>query len=307
MNISIDHHILPKFYLSGFTNSEGKLAIFDHLRKRSKGFYSPSTHFFEKGRNWVELNGKNTDIPEKLYSRIDSETARIFKKIQSCLGVPKLSAYEMNGLQFFLSTLFWRNPQSDAHYNAIYKNTRFIKRFLSAIDPKTGDLMTKGLPESILKDDNIVQKLFRPLAGPMSFEFSDQDYKNWKISYSASGDLICSDNPFFFVKPPKQDIFDAEFIFPLTKNHLLIKVFKFREPNDLPGYIVGLIQLALFSQAKKYSACPTKETLNILSKVPENYSLDFLRDQIFGTLSLNHHNPFDSFLKFDLPKNVTNL
>jgi hypothetical protein len=284
VKISRKHHILPIFYLKGFTNDEGKLAVYDkESQVIGKDLHYPSTKFFAWNRNSVEMNGKLKDFPEKAYSLIDTHTSKILKKIQDTRGIPRLSTYEMQGLQFFVSDLFWRNPKNDLHYEETFKNTRFIKKFFSAIDAKTGERLAKDIPQDYLANEDFLMKAFKPLAGPLSFEQSQEDFTNWRICYNSTGNYICSDNPLLFANTPHpKDIFDSAFVFPLTKHHLLLRWVDGEPPAEFQGDILGLIQLALYLQAKRYCASSTKETLQLISHVPENYSVNFLKDQIFG-------------------------
>src|ERR1700726_3971603 len=283
MNTSSRHHYLPKFYLQGFTNENGSFAVYDCVKELIETDYRYlKSYFFEWDGNSVDINGKLESFPEDVYKRIDNETAKIFKKIREVKGIPRLSPYEMQGLQFFVSDLFWRNPQNDSHYEQTFKNTRFLKKFLSAIDSNTGELLSKNIPKYILQNEDVLMKSLRPLAGPASFEQSQPDFIHLRISYSSIENFICSDNPFLMANGQAKDIFDSEFLFPLTKNHLLIKSFEPKQVKEFPGYISGFVQLALFLQSKKYCASSTIETLKLLGDVEKNYSVDYLKDRIFG-------------------------
>ncbi len=280
--MSTRHHILPQFYLKGFTNNDGKFAVYDCEQKRiKKGYHVPKSHFYIENRNTVEIFGQSSDFPEKVYAKIDSETSKIFKKIQGYKGVPKLSVYEMAGLQFFLSDLFWRNPINDEQY-ANSLNTPFLRQLFRAVDPLTGEEKARGLPKEVVDDKKLLQS-FRPIAGALSFDASEKtDYHNWRIGYHPYGGFICSDNPFVMGKENAKDIFDTAFAFPLTKHHVLVR--SFQAFGSLPASIMAYVQIAIFKQGVQFCAGPNKEFLNLLLNDPTYYSIDFLKDHIFGFL-----------------------
>lgn len=281
--MSTRHHILPKFYLKGFTNEEGTFAVYNCEEKKiKKGFHSPKSHFYIENRNTVKINGISDDFPERVYSLIDSETSKIFQKIQETNGVPKLTTYEMAGLQFFLSDMFWRNPANDGLLERSF-NTPFIRQLFFSTDPDTGHKIASGIPKEIVDDKNLMQS-FRPMLGALSFETSTTtDYQNWRIGYHPYGGFICSDNPFILENDKAKDVFDTAFVFPLTKNHILIRSFNVFGP--LPAPIMAYIQIALFQQGVKFCAGPKREFFNLLIDDPSYYSMDFLKDHIFGFLA----------------------
>src|ERR1700761_8388157 len=117
MNRSRRHHFLPEFYLKGFTNTQGKFAVYDVQRGSiKKNWYAPKSHFFVFDHNSMEINGFLTDVPEQAFSIIDSRMSAVFNKLQGYPGVPKLTVDEMVGLWYFLSNLFWRNPENDSRF-----------------------------------------------------------------------------------------------------------------------------------------------------------------------------------------------
>jgi hypothetical protein len=285
MDVSVKHHYLPEFYLKGFTNRDGTFAIYDKIKNRiKKRLFYPSTHFFDHHRNSVILNGQITDFPEKGYALIDSKTSKIFQKIQDCEGVPTLSPYEMQGLQFFVSDIFWRNPDNDRHFKNPSLYTAFIKEFFKTRDPITGESISAQIPKEIFEDESFIMNAFRPLAGPISFEQSHDAFDKWQIGYNPAENFICSDNPLILKNPDIMDIFHSDFVFPLSKNHMLIHSDQLKKPIKNVGEGLVAIQLALFFQSKKYCAGSTKTILELLMSVPRNENgVNFLKNQIFGS------------------------
>lgn len=279
MNISRRHHYLPEFYLKGFTNSQGLFAVYSVPKNRIKrNLQPPSSHFFVKDRNSMRLNGAMTDIPERAYSIVDNRMAGIFQKLQACQGVPKLSVHEMTGLYHFLSNLFWRNPAADAQFEKTVDLSNVRNLF-----SQTFRQASTGLPEPVLDDKDLIS-LMRPLAGTISIEKSKaQNFRDWGILYNPKGVFICSDRP--FIARDTSNIFGSDFIVPLTKHHLLIKT---AQPIPrVPPIIAYFIQLALVQQAKDYCASPDRELIQAILDDPSYYTMELLRDAIFGFIASN--------------------
>lgn len=262
MNISRKHHILPEFYLKGFTNEKEQLAIFKAKERRiKKGWHSPSSHFFVNDRNTVQFNGIMLDVPEQAFSMLDGRMALIFKKIQECHGVPKLSVHEMTGIYYFLSNLFWRSPDADGQFEKAV-NIQAVRSLFSS---------------PVMSDKDLIN-FIRPMAGTWCVEQSGtQNFKDWKIVYNPNGAFVCSDRP--FMARVKKDIFGSDFIVPLTKHHLLIKcACSF---THIPAQFLLFVQCLLIQQAREYCAAADKQLFEAMLNDPSYYSIEFFRDMIF--------------------------
>jgi len=266
MNISHRHHFLPEFYLKGFTNETGFFAIYNVQKKRiKKGWHPPSSHFFKRDRNTIELNGLQVDIPEKAYSILDNRMSEIFGKIQGCQGVPKLTVHEMIGLYYFLSNLFWRNPDNDSRFEKTIDVVEARNTFSSLTRQLIPDFT-----EFHLTDKDLIN-FMRPLAGTQYLENSKgQDFKEWRILYSPNGQFICSDRP--LIALDRNDIFNSPFVVPLTKYHLLIKSSK--PILTVPAKVIVAIQLALVQHAEEFCAGPDKELFKAITNDPSYYSIE---------------------------------
>jgi hypothetical protein len=283
MSTSHRHHFLPEFYLKGFTNAQGVFAVYN-VQKRSikKNWYSPKSHFFVSDHNSMEINGILTDIPEQAFSIMDRRMSVIFQKLQGYTGVPKLTVDEMVGLWHFLSNLFWRSPGNDAVFEKNLDITD-ARTQISLLSAQTRREMA-GFPDVTLSDKDVT-RFMRPLAGSQSVQNSTgQNFKEWKILYSPNGEFICGDRP--FIAQDENDLFKSSFVVPLTKHHLLIKC-----PHNhasIPAQVIYCIQLALIQQANEFCAGPDKALFEARIKDPSFYSIEFLKDIIFGFLLQNH-------------------
>lgn len=127
---SSNHHYIPQFFLNGFTNPSGQFYIYDKQRNviKDKSFY-PSTHFFQKNRNTIMVNGDSDDAPEQLYGLFENKDKLIVKFIQEQIGSPHLSTQQLVELQHFLSNLFFRLPVLDKTYKRYMENPGFLGDF----------------------------------------------------------------------------------------------------------------------------------------------------------------------------------
>jgi len=283
MSTSHRHHFLPEFYLKGFTNAQGMFAVYNAQKQSiKKNWHSPKSHFFVPDHNSMEVNGLSTDVPEQAFSIIDRRMSVIFQKLHGYAGVPKLTVSEMVGLWYFLSNLFWRNPGNDTKFE---KDLDIIKARtqVSLFSAETRREIA-GFPDLTFSDKDLI-RFMRPLAGSQSVQKSaGQNFRHWKILYSSSGQFICGDRP--FIAQDENNLFESSFVVPLTKHHLLIKCPY--NHSSIPAQVIQCILLALIQQANEFCAGPDKALFEARIKDPSYYSIEFLKDIIFGFLLDNH-------------------
>ena len=115
-SISWRHHFIPQFYLDGFTTN-GKFKIYDVRNKRfiqnGKDF-SPKSYFYEMNGNLLVNDKEADDTLEYKFGKIDDEIAKIFKRINISTSEESfnLSDDDIVKLQYFVSVMYWRNPQN---------------------------------------------------------------------------------------------------------------------------------------------------------------------------------------------------
>jgi hypothetical protein len=283
MRTSHRHHFLPEFYLKGFTNAQGMFAVYN-VQKRSikKGWHAPKSHFYVPDHNSMKVNGILMDIPEQAFSIMDHRMSVIFQKLQGCAGVPKMTVDEMVGLWYFLSNLFWRNPGNDVRFEKTLDIAE-ARSQLFILNTQTQREVV-GLPNLSLSDEDVI-RFMRPLAGSQSVQKSKgQNFRHWKILYWPTGQFICGDRP--FVAQDDNNPLESSFVVPLTKHHLLIKCSV--NQASIPAQVIYCIQLALIQQANEFCASPDKALFDARIKDPSFYSIEFLKDNIFGFL-LEHN------------------
>lgn len=283
MSISTRHHYLPQFYLRGFVDGNGTFSVYDYIHKKIKSKrYFPSTHFFDS-RNLTEVNDVVTDIPEKLYAKIDEKHSSLIKQIQKEKGVLNLSVDEVLELQEFVSSIFWRIPENDSYYLQEYKDNPKFTENLAIVSKSTGEVDSE-ITEELVHTDAFMKsiKSMMPIILMYFHSNNNKDLDNWQFCYNPLGDYICTDNPFIFRKDKPKDIFDSEFIFPISRHHLLIRTFNNIDRKEIPAPIMSLIQLLLFENGKKYCASADIERLKLI--IEEHKNLVMTNDNLFSIL-----------------------
>ena len=285
MTTSSNHHYLPEFYLKGFVNERGQFSIFDYNKSSiKKGEYFPSTHFFEKHRNSVEtVEGKN-DFPEKYYAAKDERYSKLFKIIQSSKSAPDLTDEQLLTLQDFASNLFWRIPKNDDLYEKEFYNNPLITKVWVIKDRTTGEIVNDDVTKQI-KSSEAFKKSVRTTASDFMFmAHNAEDLHNWRVTYSHTCYHLCPDNPLILRDINAKNVFQTEFILPLTQNHLLIRTFRNITKTSLQAVFNLWVDTVLFRQGTLYCACSRKDFLNAIHLMSTQIDDKVLRKKIFETL-----------------------
>jgi hypothetical protein len=105
-NNPVRQHYIPKFYLKGFADEDGKIHLFDRARKSFRAT-SPDDLSVIKDYYTVLANGvKRYDVEKKL-SDIESAAKPVLDKLVQCTP---LTTEELNHLHYFLAVQSLRGP-----------------------------------------------------------------------------------------------------------------------------------------------------------------------------------------------------
>jgi len=105
------HHVIPQLYLSGFTDSGEKNGLlYAHDLRELKTFRAkPSNVAFEKDFYRIDAPGVDIDEIERIFWELETEAARVFKKIIQIQMLPaKRKDYAI--LMRFMAQLVMRRP-----------------------------------------------------------------------------------------------------------------------------------------------------------------------------------------------------
>jgi hypothetical protein len=282
MGQSNKHHYLPIFYLKGFTNEHNQFAIHDKKRTvLKKGMFYPASHFYENERNTIEANGLKGDILEEVYSTKDNIHSKLLRLFQNSAGIPDLLSDQLIAFQGFLSLLFWRLPETDILYLKEYQRNHDIRRVIRFIDEKTNEEIVDDKTIAAYEDPAMIKFMRSHVSDVSLLSTNKLDLNKWRIAYTTSGFKLCSDMPFIFRKEIPNGIFDCEFIFPITKHHLMVKTAHLLEIKEMGPEMSLKIDMLIFMQAKKYCCCARRDYLEVISIFSKRFCYEELREEVF--------------------------
>ena len=149
-----------------------------------EGLFYPSSHFFERDRNSIDLKGNQTDVLEQMYSRFDDRHSKLFEIIRAAEKPLVLDNQQMIFLQEFISTLFWRLPGNDELYIDEYKSNPNYSKTFKIVDKTTKKEINDSKTEDPRQSVAFI-KAVRVLAGQISLlsYVNAQDY-HYNAPYS---------------------------------------------------------------------------------------------------------------------------
>jgi hypothetical protein len=287
MAISSNHHYIPIFYLNRFATDQKEIAIFDKVRKKlKKGYYSTSSHFFDKSRNIIKIKNECNDDLEKIYQKFDSKVAEFFNSIEGkSESQVILSPFNILHIKMFMAVMFWRIPESDSLVDKYFNTLSFNDLGLKIIDENGNHVSIQIKNELINK--RYFRQIYRTLQLPLktfSIFFKDSELYNWHYYYTETEHpRLCCDNPILYKNMLKFFNFEDDIIFPLTKDFTIIFTRK-NHVKTLPPKFNLDFDLALFAQAKKYVCSSDREYLNAIANLYYRHYQDIAPDQIKAEL-----------------------
>ncbi|MFE3871927.1 DUF4238 domain-containing protein [Flavobacterium sp. ZS1P70] len=288
-NISWRHHYLPVFYLKGFTKESGKFKIYNVKNKKfvqNGKEFSPESYFFEKNANTVFKPHGNSDFIENAYSELEGKISKLIAKINASDNVTKFDVNEndMPMLNTFVSLNYWRLPKNKNELETIV-NISPTKELGFNVHNKNGSINIGASEE--LKNDSEFLKSYRFLTSL----FDTVRGLHCRTPYTIiqkHEDLpyLCSDNPIIFGKDDFPDVYQDDYIIPLSGKRFFIKA---KGGSKADYYLWLLIDIVIYKQAIKYVSCTHEEYLKMLDDNFEKYnvSLSELKKLIFKKLNEN--------------------
>lgn len=293
MNKSSRHHYIPEFFIKGFADRDSKLFVFDLKEKRFKvKKFSPKQIFFEWNRNTFEVNNEETDFLEtSIYKWIDNRFSKFFEEIRDSDELMKINLWQLMHLQLFVAHIFWRIPRTDGEMQRIfeYKSPKELGFTIKNID--TQENASKEFYDEIMKEGAFIEA-YRSVFPVLEHIQDDpiQDIDNWYI-YGApkeSGFHICGDNPVITVDDRSMRVLQNELIFPLTKNHIIIRLKKNTQKPQLSPELIVKINLVIFLQSNRYVCGSRKDFIDALNSLAGEYKkeeqLEKLKKEIFNEI-----------------------
>lgn len=294
MDISINHHYLPKFFLKGFTDANDNFWVYDKLYDRIiPKIQNPSMRFYEKNSNTVTVEGNKIDIIEKAYQQIED---KVKGSIINSRSTDNLEGFEevqnIAYLLIFTIYTFWRNP----HNEEVNKS---LLNFYNANKAKWDSLAKLSGMNNLTEDDKFkIAKLFVPLDLLREGKALDNKGKKtqFKIVDFKAPVFLISDNPILLPDIPIDvNDFQKSLILPISKSRALI--FLESENYTYDEESIKMTNLLLINQATRYVAFHDRKMLENfvtgykhLKKIEEH--LDKVKKQLFGRINNKLTNSF---------------
>jgi len=267
------HHYLPRYYLKGFTNSQGNFFVYD---KRADKIFStnPDASFFENNLNTVTLpSGKRSDFLESLYSEIENQFWNSLDIVRKSTPNTLIKPLDKMNLFLFVLFLHWRLPSN------IEFVERLSERFFSGdneldyfkLASKTGNTVPKEVIKKITSSPAF-KKLAKMIV-PFAPFFKDKNWwgnlEKWRFMYSGEEKncFIVGDNPIVTHGDSDHDPVNClkEFIFPVSGKILWISVDRHIGEVLSPEFTVQY-NAAIIERAQRFVACQNKGFLEALIK-----------------------------------------
>jgi hypothetical protein len=267
------HHYLPRYYLRGFTNSEGVFFVYD--KHTGKIFATtPDSAFFENNLNTTESpDGNQSDFLEDLYTEIENQSWNSLDSIRdSDFNTPIKHLDKMN-LFLFLLFLHWRLP---CNSELIDKLSDVFFRGGNDIDyikllSKTGNAVPKETIERIRRSLSFKKsaKVIVPFAPFVKDENWCRNLEDWRFIYTGDDSSwhIVGDNPIITPGDSDHDPVNClkKFIFPVSGKILLVSGYGLTS-QVLPPEFVIQYGAGIIERAQRFVACHNRGFLEELIK-----------------------------------------
>lgn len=279
-NRSRKHHYLPRYYLKGFTNTDGGFFVYDkHTDKIFPS--SPDAAFFENDLNTMILpKTGSSDFLEKLYADTESGFWEILDKMRNSKPNQLIELLDKMHLFLFLLILHWRLPG----------NMEYIEKLSEEILPDgegifdymilksksggraPGDITNKFRNNPEFKK---ITKLIAPFAPFYKDKiWAQKIVEAWRFLYTGDGQdwYIVGDRPIISDGKNDHDPIAclSEFTFPISGKILLVN-YGNPKKKDIPREFIIDYNIAVIERANRFVACQNKDFLERLLKRHKAY------------------------------------
>ncbi|HMR85445.1 MAG TPA: DUF4238 domain-containing protein [Niabella sp.] len=255
--LSRKHHYIPEFYLNNFTNEDGKFHIYLPKEKRFKKngeLFTPQTHFFElDGNNLIGADYVDDHL-EKSYSDWDNKAAILFDKIKTSKEKRfGLSEQDMPILQFFIAHLYWRSPMSNEFAKNLLKREGLKATGMIIRDSITGKIVQDHEFENyILNNDSSYKFIKHWLPYRLIPNLMNNNTPLEIITFNNGGKPnLISDNPIIFRNQNDINVYEDDFILPVTPNKVLVRM---NRKGSTRNSVIMMIDALLVQQSQKFGS-----------------------------------------------------
>ena len=274
--LSKKHHYLPRYYLRGFTDSDGGFFVYD--KHTGKIFpTSPDAAFFENDLNTAELpDGNQSDFLEGLYTAIENQSWNSLDTIRASTFNTPIEPLDKMNLFSFLLFLHWRLPSNIAMADKLsgqfFREDNVLDYF--KLLSKTGSAVPEEVVERVV--NSLAFKKSARMILPFAPFFKDTNWwsnlAGWRFVYSGDENswFIVGDNPIITRGESDHDPVNClkEFIFPVSGKILLISGHSPAGQTLSPDFTVQY-SAAIIERARRFVACQNQSFLEALLKYHE--------------------------------------
>jgi hypothetical protein len=277
------HHYLPRYYLKGFTNTNGGFFIYD---KQVDKIYpsGPGATFFEKDLNTMVLPKSGpSDLLEKLYADTESTSWSALDRIRNSKPNMPIELLDKMHLSLFLLILHWRLPGNVEHIEKlseeIIPDGEGIFDYM-ILKKRSGGRASEEITSKLRNNPEF--KKITKLIAPFAPFYKDKDWaqkiiEDWRFLYTEDGQSwhIVGDRPIISDGKNDHDPLAClfEFVFPVSGKILLVNHGKI-EKNNLPREFIIHYNIAVIERADRFVACQNEDFLRRLLKLYKVY-VDF--------------------------------
>ncbi|ANH83449.1 hypothetical protein A8C56_22920 [Niabella ginsenosidivorans] len=282
--LSRKHHYIPEFYLNNFTNEDGKFYIYlpkENRFKKNGELFTPQTHFFElDGNNLIGADYVDDHL-EKSYSDWDNKAAILFDKIKTSKEERfGLSEKDMPILQFFIAHLYWRSPMANEFAKDLLKREGLNATGMIVRNSITGEIIQNHKFENYISSNESSYKFVKhwlPYRLITNLLKNDTPLEIITFNNGIKPNLI-GDNPIIFRNQSNVNVYEDDFILPITSNKFLIRMKREGRPEKS---VIMMIDALLIQQAQQFVATTNVEYISILKNCHEFQTAD-LREKLFS-------------------------
>lgn len=290
MTASKKHHYIPRFYLTGFTDSNNQYYVFDKQTKKI-WLTTPENSFAENHRNTGIVVDQNTseihkyDMPEEMLAHFDSRSAKAVYDIRnSTIDDDMLTVERLYALRFFIISTFWRTPAND-HIRKDIINSHSFEDLGFGFFNKGKRLADV---EKTMMDIDLWHKMYPTLLPMVSFSerYKRNNSGDFKLYYRSGLAHVVTDNPIILQEFKDFSSLNEELIFPISSKVFIIATSRYK-PRHLPPAFNLKMDTLLFDNAHRYVACSNKDYLLLLANHVGSFMAEpgfnfMLKDDIFG-------------------------
>lgn len=234
------HHYIPKFYLRGFTDRQGKFYRYDKLKDDYR-YVGTKSIFWEENLNAGVLKHPETgemhyfELAEHLFSGLESMLAKSIEILRNTDASTRIMAVPaaVETIKQLIHFLFWRVPSNKALLDKLMDEKTLGDLGFGFFDTN-GKRLTEW--EEKMKDIDLWRKMYPALiaSGRASSSFKMNNDIHWDTYYMNWNHAFVTDNPVILRSFDGPASLEGNLLFPLSLNMLIVSLDGKKKPALAP-------------------------------------------------------------------------